>query len=80
LNTQQTADKFNFWPEPTLAGILAFVGAFVTLALGSIPQQDVFQRVMSAKNENTAVRGAVLVVVCILFLLLCLFFWRIRPF
>jgi len=30
------------------------------LALGSIPQQDVFQRVMSAKNENTAVRGAVL--------------------
>lgn len=54
------ADKFNFWPEPTLAGILAFVGAFVTLALGSIPQQDVFQRVMSAKDENTAVRGAVL--------------------
>jgi len=54
------AGKFNFWPEPTLAGILAFVGAFVTLALGSIPQQDVFQRVMSAKDENTAVRGAVL--------------------
>jgi len=54
------ADKFNFWPEPTLAGVLAFVGAFVTLALGSIPQQDVFQRVMSAKDENTAVRGAVL--------------------
>ncbi|MCC6373523.1 MAG: sodium:solute symporter family protein [Moraxellaceae bacterium] len=54
------ANKFNFWPEPTLAGILAFVGAFVTLALGSIPQQDVFQRVMSAKDENTAVHGAVL--------------------
>lgn len=54
------AGKFNFWPEPTLAAILAFIGAFVTLALGSIPQQDVFQRVMSAKDENTAVRGAVL--------------------
>jgi len=54
------ADKFNFWPEPNLAAILAFIAAFVTLALGSIPQQDVFQRVMSAKNENTAVRGAVL--------------------
>lgn len=54
------ADKFNFWPEPTLASTLAFIGAFVTLALGSIPQQDVFQRVMSAKDENTAVRGAVL--------------------
>lgn len=54
------AGKFDFWPEPNLAAILAFIGAFVTLALGSIPQQDVFQRVMSAKDENTAVRGAVL--------------------
>ena len=60
LHHAENAGKFNFWPEPTLAGILAFLGAFLTLALGSIPQQDVFQRVMSAKNENTAVRGAVL--------------------
>ena len=29
------------------------------MMLGSIPQQDVFQRVMSAKNEKTAVRGAI---------------------
>jgi len=28
--------------------------------LGSIPQQDVFQRVTSAKNERTAVRGSIL--------------------
>lgn len=54
------AGKFDFWPEPNLAAILAFIAAFVTLAFGSIPQQDVFQRVMSAKNEKTAVRGAVL--------------------
>lgn len=53
-------DKFDFWPELNLAAILAFVGTFVTLALGSIPQQDVFQRVMSAKDENTAVRGTVI--------------------
>ncbi|WP_339749644.1 sodium:solute symporter family protein [uncultured Maricaulis sp.] len=53
-------DKFDFWPELNLAAILAFVGTFVTLALGSIPQQDVFQRVMSAKNEKTAVRGTVI--------------------
>ena len=52
--------KFDFWPEFTLGGILAFVGAFVTLALGSIPQQDVFQRVMSAKDEKTAVRGTII--------------------
>jgi Na+/proline symporter len=29
----------------------------MTLAIGSIPQQDVFQRVTSAKDEKTAVRG-----------------------
>ncbi len=60
LHHAADSGKLNFWPEPTLAAILAFLGAFLTLALGSIPQQDVFQRVMSAKNENTAVRGAVL--------------------
>ena len=53
-------NKFDFWPELNLAAILAFVGTFVTLALGSIPQQDVFQRVMSAKTEKTAVRGTVI--------------------
>lgn len=55
-----TNNKFDFWPELELASVLAFVGAFVTLALGSIPQQDVFQRVMSAKDEKTAVRGTVI--------------------
>ena len=53
-------DKFDFWPELSPAAVLAFVGSFVTLALGSIPQQDVFQRVMSAKNEKTAVRGTII--------------------
>ncbi len=53
-------NKFDFWPAWGAAPILAFVGSFVTLALGSIPQQDVFQRVMSAKDEKTAVRGTVL--------------------
>lgn len=55
------AGKFDgFWPDMTLASVLAFVGAFVTLALGSIPQQDVFQRMNSSKSENIAVAGAVL--------------------
>ena len=53
-------NKFDFWPDLNPAAILAFIGAFVTLALGSIPQQDVFQRVMSAKDEKTAVRGTVI--------------------
>ena len=52
------ADKFIFWPQLETRDVLAFVGAAVTMMLGSIPQQDVFQRVMSARNEKTAVRGA----------------------
>lgn len=55
-----TAGKLEFWPEPTLPEVLAFVGAAVTLMLGSIPQQDVFQRVTSAKNERTAVWGSII--------------------
>jgi len=55
------AEKFaNFFPDLTLGGVLAFVAAWVTMGFGSIPQQDVFQRVMSAKDEKTAVRGSVL--------------------
>jgi SSS family solute:Na+ symporter len=55
------AGKFdNFFPELTLPALLGFVAAWVTMGFGSIPQQDVFQRVMSAKDEKTAVRGSVL--------------------
>lgn len=53
------AGKLNFLPEPTLPAILAFVGAAVTIMFGSIPQQDVFQRVMSARNETVGAAGAV---------------------
>ncbi len=60
INHAATNEKFVFWPEFQLAAVLSFIGAFVTLALGSIPQQDVFQRVMSAKDEKTAVRGTVI--------------------
>ena len=53
------AGKLRFFPEPTLAAWLGFVGMGVTIMFGSIPQQDVFQRVMSARSENVAVAGAV---------------------
>ena len=56
----ELAGKFNFWPRPHAPDILAFFGAWVTMMLGSIPQQDVFQRIMSAKNETVAVQGSVL--------------------
>jgi Na+/proline symporter len=53
------AGKFAFWPAPTAAEMLAFAGAAVTMMFGSMPQQDVFQRVMSARSEGVAVTGAV---------------------
>ncbi len=48
-----------FFPQPTTAEVLAFIGAGVTIMFGSMPQQDVFQRVMSARSENISVVGAV---------------------
>ena len=42
------------------AGIWAMAGAFFAFAFGSIPQQDVFQRMTSAKDEDTAVHGTII--------------------
>src|SRR5204862_3806902 len=54
------ASKFEFWPKGGTKEWLAFVTAFLTLAIGSIPQQDIFQRVTSAKDEKTAIAGSLL--------------------
>ena len=54
------AGKFEFWPKGGTKEWLAFVTAFLTLAIGSVPQQDIFQRVTSAKDEKTAIRGTFL--------------------
>ncbi len=57
---QASADgKFAFFPDDA-KGWWAMAGAFFAFAFGSIPQQDVFQRMTSAKNEKTAVRGTVI--------------------
>jgi SSS family solute:Na+ symporter len=53
------AGKLDIRPEFSLAGILGFIAAAVTMMLGSIPQQDVFQRVMSSRSANVAATGAV---------------------
>jgi SSS family transporter len=54
------ADLFKFLPPPTFTDIAMFIGAALTMMLGSIPQQDVFQRVMSAKDERSARLGAMI--------------------
>ena len=53
-------DLFRFWPEPSFHDMVFFFAAAITMMLGSIPQQDVFQRVMSANSESAAVKGPVL--------------------
>ncbi|MBO9688737.1 sodium:solute symporter family protein [Roseateles chitosanitabidus] len=57
-------DMFRFLPEPKFHDVVFFVGAAVTMMLGSIPQQDVFQRVMSAKDVKAATRGPVIGGIC----------------
>jgi len=57
-------DLFRFFPEPTLRDVMFFLGSSVTVMLGSIPQQDVFQRVMGANSESAAVRGPIIGGVC----------------
>ena len=54
------AGKFTFWPQGGAREWLWFLAAWMTLAIGSIPQQDVFQRVTSAKDEKTAIRGCLI--------------------
>ncbi len=50
----------DFFPPPTFHDIAFFFAAWITMMLGSIPQQDVFQRVMSAKDAKTAQRGPII--------------------
>jgi len=59
---QAAADgKFDFFPAAgDSAAWWAMAGAFFAFAFGSIPQQDVFQRMTSAKDETTAVRGTLI--------------------
>jgi SSS family solute:Na+ symporter len=60
--SQAAADgKLTLFPgDMDAAKWWAMAGAFFAFAFGSIPQQDVFQRMTSAKNERTAVMGTIL--------------------
>ena len=57
-------DLFKFWPEPSFKDIVFFFAAAITMMLGSIPQQDVFQRVMSANKESAARNGPIIGGIC----------------
>jgi SSS family transporter len=53
-------DMFSFWPQASLHAWLFWLGSAITIMIGSIPQQDVFQRVMGARDVRTAVRGPII--------------------
>ena len=54
------AGKFEFWPPMEWAAAITFIAGFLTMGLGSIPQQDVFQRANASRNERIAVWGTVI--------------------
>lgn len=53
-------ELFHALPESTVSGWLFWISAAITMMIGSIPQQDVFQRVMSAKDTKTAMAGPII--------------------
>jgi len=54
------AGLLNLVPEASVVPILGFVAALSTMMLGSMPQQDVYQRVTSSRTEWIAVWATVL--------------------
>ncbi|KQV34930.1 sodium:solute symporter [Massilia sp. Root335] len=60
LDMAHNANLWHFLPQAKFTDVAFFVGSAVTMMLGSIPQQDVYQRVMSAKSAPTARAGAVI--------------------
>ncbi len=53
-------ELLHFFPAWNFKEIMFFIGAGITIMLGSIPQQDVFQRVMSAKSARVAMWGPII--------------------
>lgn len=61
LVARQPAGFFRVVPtEFSLTKWAGYAAAWMTIGLGSIPQQDIFQRVMAARDADTAVRSSVL--------------------
>ena len=64
IDLAASRDMFRFLPEPRFHDIVFFIAAAITMMLGSIPQQDVFQRVMSARDLRAATWGPIIGGVC----------------
>ncbi|MCS7020011.1 MAG: sodium:solute symporter family protein [Cytophagales bacterium] len=51
---------FSIVPKLSWEGITHYVAAWITLGLGSIPSQDLFQRIVSSKSARAAVNASFL--------------------
>lgn len=60
ISHASAAGKLDFFPSGNWVEWLAFIAAWMTMMLGSIPQQDVFQRITSAKSARVAIAASVL--------------------
>jgi Na+/proline symporter len=53
-------ESFQFFPDSGFNSWMNYLGAWMILGLGSIPSQDIYQRVMSSKSEKVAVQSTYL--------------------
>ncbi|MBL8399375.1 MAG: sodium:solute symporter family protein [Candidatus Accumulibacter sp.] len=60
VNHAAAAGKLDFFPQGGVIEWLPFIAAWVTMMLGSVPQQDVFQRVTSAKSARVALYASLI--------------------
>ncbi|TGM36755.1 sodium:solute symporter family protein [Leptospira biflexa] len=49
---------FSFFPKSNYHDWTLYLSAWMVVGFGSLPQQDIFQRVMSAKSEKVAIRAS----------------------
>jgi len=56
LNTMPSG-TFRFLPKPEFKEVMIYLSAWSVLGLGSLPSQDIFQRVMSSGSVKIAVRS-----------------------
>jgi len=57
---QAPEGSFQFFPDAGFTSWVNYFGAWIILGLGSIPSQDIYQRVMSSKSEEVAVKSTYL--------------------
>ncbi len=58
--SQAPEESFQFFPDADAISWINYFGAWIILGLGSIPSQDIYQRVMSSKSEKVAVQSTYL--------------------